>query len=687
MKKIKFRIEYVPLSDDRIERHKNFDKLMAAYTAHPRPDWKSRLFKNKYLVYAGGVITGAAIATLFWWNVNIPDKKEQQAQQQNALAHQLGNNKPKGGTENLAAAEERLTEDSIIKSKTSEKIASVRNSSPSGRASVDRPGELAAKKVKPEIALIQQQVTEKAEADEMASGEMSKISQEAPSIEARPSIAIPGNDTIAPSIENASSENPAEIPYQKSSSDSVNQLLYGSPSSEKSIWPDTLVLNSEVTAAKTGIPFSSIPEDSSRKKINVKLPGIDWNDEINASKAALAKVADSISKKTGSLLSRLFQEDSIKEGSSPKEISALDSVQDPVQDSFKHRFAQASIVSPAGSDGKNAKEYSHNISLNIFQGYNGALDGVEFGGLANIERGYVTGVQFGGLTNFAFGNVKGAQFGGLLNHGKNLEGAQFSGLTAIASGTMHGVQVAGITSIAVDTFNGLQLGGVLNLAVAKKPSSGWQFAGISNVSLGSLKGGQVASVLNVATRIHGTQIGLINFSNHIHGFQLGLINIADSIAGDALGLLSFSGNGMHHLDVFGSEILYGGFGLKFGSPHIYNIFAAGVAPLNNTTRIGLGIGVGGHFPISRVFINIDGMCWSIHNNDLRDWNYVNLWNQIRLMAGYKFTKGLGVYAGPTANVQVYHYTYLPVAPYTMFDSQGNTNVQGWIGFVAGIQFF
>src|SRR6185436_7417161 len=70
MRKIKFKIEYVPLSDDRIERHKDFDKLLAAYTAHPKPSWKSRLFGNKFLVYTGGIITGAALASLLWWNAS-----------------------------------------------------------------------------------------------------------------------------------------------------------------------------------------------------------------------------------------------------------------------------------------------------------------------------------------------------------------------------------------------------------------------------------------------------------------------------------------------------------------------------------------------------------------------------------------------------------------------------------------
>src|SRR6185503_2700365 len=118
----------------------------------------------------------------------------------------------------------------------------------------------------------------------------------------------------------------------------------------------------------------------------------------------------------------------------------------------------------------------------------------------------------------------------------------------------------------------------------------------------------------------------------------GLINIADSINGDALGLFSVSVNGIHNLDVFGSEILYGNVALKLGSPHIYNIFAAGAAPTNNTTRLGFGIGLGGHFTINHVFINVDGMSWTIHNNTLRDWNNVNLWNQIRLMGGYQFVK-------------------------------------------------
>src|SRR4029078_4918721 len=93
MKKIKFKIEYVPLSDAQIERHKDFDGLMAAFAAHPKPSFKERLkaklFGNKFFVYMGGIITGAIITSMMWWGVNHYEANHQVVQNESAQ-HETG---------------------------------------------------------------------------------------------------------------------------------------------------------------------------------------------------------------------------------------------------------------------------------------------------------------------------------------------------------------------------------------------------------------------------------------------------------------------------------------------------------------------------------------------------------------------------------------------------------------------
>jgi hypothetical protein len=68
MRKIKFKTEYVPLSDDAINRHKNFDQLLTTYAALPKPNWLHRLMHNKWTMFGGGLMTGAIVASLFWFN-------------------------------------------------------------------------------------------------------------------------------------------------------------------------------------------------------------------------------------------------------------------------------------------------------------------------------------------------------------------------------------------------------------------------------------------------------------------------------------------------------------------------------------------------------------------------------------------------------------------------------------------
>jgi hypothetical protein len=324
------------------------------------------------------------------------------------------------------------------------------------------------------------------------------------------------------------------------------------------------------------------------------------------------------------------------------------------------------------------------------QGYIGALNGFELGGLANVESGYVKGFQIGGLVNFAFGDVGGMQLGGLVNSGKNVDGFQLGGITNIAHGNMRGMQLGGIANIVADTLTGFQLSGVLNLSSEKAQTKSWQLTGIANVSLGEMHGGQVAGIFNLSAKHHGIQTGLINYSKKITGFQLGLINVADTINGESLGLINISKNGLHKAEVFGSEVLYFSGGFKLGSPHLYTLFAAGVAPTRDLTRIGLGIGVGGQFPIDKAFISVDGVCWTIHNDNLNDWEAVNLLNQLRVTGGYRIAKGVAIYAGPTYNVHVYDRRYPSVAPYAIYrgnSADNNTYTDMWIGGVVGLQFF
>jgi hypothetical protein len=711
MKKIKFKIEYVPLSDAQVERHKNFDALMAAFAAHPKPGWKEQLkekfFGNKLFVYAGGIITGAAISSLLWWNIGqadlnqeltaVPDSAtvieptspatvEMENATEPASEISRGATAPGAsenenrvkevnppGNENLAGftlPESNTESRSIQQNETQENFASRKQDAANNKAAGSGKGTGIAEQ---QGQLITDGKNEAAASDEAAG--------------------LAGETGLKTEAARAASrgENFAPDTAQKNNGEkAAGNMALPSWSQPDVLVSDTLVQSPDQSAAEITEPFSSLPKDSARNKFQLELPKIDLSDEWNATRNRFSKAADSIGSKTSALVAGIFDKDTTSQNRDSK--TAIDSptrtAATAPADTFKKRFAQVSLVTPLGSNGINGDDYVHHLSLNILQGYNGALNGAEFGGLANVEKGYVRGAQFGGLVNFAFGDVSGAQFAGLYNHGKNVNGFQGSGLVNTATGSFSGMQAGGIANFVRDTLRGFQAGGIANVAIANTPSRGWQAAGIANVNLGKNKGGQVAGIVNVANEQQGIQVGLINVAKKMDGFQLALINVTDSISGESLGLINISRNGQHHLDVFGSEILYASAGIKLGSPHLYSILAFGMAPTPDVFRMGLGAGIGWHQPLKKAFINVDGMCWTIHNDNFNDWEAVNLHNQLRLMAGYPLSDRMAVYAGPTANVHVYDPRYPSLAPYTIFQANSTSNyVDGWIGGVIGIQFF
>src|SRR5256885_33258 len=66
MRKIKFKTEYVPLRDEAINQHKDFDQLMTAYLAAPKISWVKKFIQNKWTMFGGGLVVGAVVATLVW---------------------------------------------------------------------------------------------------------------------------------------------------------------------------------------------------------------------------------------------------------------------------------------------------------------------------------------------------------------------------------------------------------------------------------------------------------------------------------------------------------------------------------------------------------------------------------------------------------------------------------------------
>ncbi|GAA3952819.1 hypothetical protein GCM10022406_38200 [Hymenobacter algoricola] len=308
----------------------------------------------------------------------------------------------------------------------------------------------------------------------------------------------------------------------------------------------------------------------------------------------------------------------------------------PVGPLYYHRPAQVSFVSPLGTNGLRSGRTVNRVSLNILAGYAAGVQGVEVGGLVNVERDTVLGVQLAGLLNVVGTEVKGVQLAGLFN---------------VIGGSAYGVQVAGLGNIGRDDVRGLQLAGLFNIgggaarsrryparptmarrllglprllatdSAASSPGASnpgsrpgplLQAAGLCNLTGNDVTGLQTAPLLNVARRVRGAQFGLVNVSKHVRGVQLGLVNVADSVDGVTLGIINIVRHGYLHGEVWASESLPLNAVLKLGVRHYYTMLGAATQPFGTRFRWASGFGIGtASRAHGRFTYSLDVMQWAL----------------------------------------------------------------------------
>jgi hypothetical protein len=364
-------------------------------------------------------------------------------------------------------------------------------------------------------------------------------------------------------------------------------------------------------------------------------------------------------------------------------------------DDYIYRPFQLSFVQPLSTNGTNGGKYINHVSINVLSGYAGGVDGAEFGGVVNMDKGDVKGAQFSGFLNLVGGTVTGAQFAGFANVVKQpVNGAQFAGFTNITQGGVsNGGQFAGFANIAKGSVSAAQAAGFLN--VAQGDVQGFQAAGFANLVKGDVRASQMAGFINTARNVNGLQVaGFMNIARKISGVQLGVINVADSVDGVQIGLLNFVKHGYYRLEVWGSETMYANAAFKMGSRYFHNIFAFGFRPESGRNYLAYGYGFGSELAASRnVSLNLDLIAW--HVNVDKPWtDELNLLNQFRAMVGFRLAGRTQLFLGPTFNVYVSN-VYdpekgrygIPLTPWKVYDhTSGRTNVVMWPGFNAGIRF-
>jgi hypothetical protein len=354
---------------------------------------------------------------------------------------------------------------------------------------------------------------------------------------------------------------------------------------------------------------------------------------------------------------------------------------------YAYRPVSIAFVPGFSTNGPASPYVSSSFSLNVIGGYLGQVHGVELGGVFNLEEDEVVGYQAAGVFNILGGRFIGLQQAGVFNIiGGSFEGAQQAGIINIVDNGFIGAQMAGVVNVVGGSFAGAQMAGVANVAAGG--FTGAQLSGVVNVAGEQMSGAQLAGVVNVADEFSGAQIGLVNIAGRGRGLQLGLVNIAEEMD-VPIGLLSIVENGQFHVNAWATEFSPVNVGIKTGSNTIYNVFMLGVSPNGESTRVFGGIGLGGHIPMNRFFVDIDLLSHGVFTGP--DWfpeGGSDLLSSLRVTGGWQLADGLALTAGPTMSVWVSEREDGAAVPFydaPLYQWHGSENVRIWPGFTIGLQ--
>ncbi|WP_229689067.1 hypothetical protein [Puia dinghuensis] len=312
---------------------------------------------------------------------------------------------------------------------------------------------------------------------------------------------------------------------------------------------------------------------------------------------------------------------------------------------FTSRQTQVSLLPWLGTHGSMSGQVTNVLSLNIIGGYGAGLNGVEMGGVFNIDK-------------------------------KNVRAVQLAGVMNLTGGEVHGVEAAGLLNRAVGSVKGVQLAGGGNMAM--KNMSGVQVAGDFNLCRDTARGLQLSAFENRARVLKGVQIGLFNFADTSTGYSLGLVSIIKH-------------GGVHRLTLSTSRVT--GLTIEYiqGNQKLNSIFMIGYNPLPDEHNFSYGFGLGKALPFSPHW----GMYGEITAQHLftTDWKDFGSIYRARPLFTWRIARKISLFAGPSFTIYVAPSTLpastnqveLPGAPYITAFRGGRTSA--WIDGDVGISFF
>ena len=201
-----------------------------------------------------------------------------------------------------------------------------------------------------------------------------------------------------------------------------------------------------------------------------------------------------------------------------------------IQNFFATRPYQVSITPGISTHGMLSSQVINKVSLNLAGGYTAGVNGLEVGGLFNINKRDTRYLQLAGVFN-------------------------------LVGGTVTGLQLAGVSNQALDTVKGVQLATFINTA---------------------------------ESQVSGVQISALNNRAHkLKGLQIGLVNQADTSEGASIGLINIIRNGFYKVSYSANNFMNTNISLATGTHRFYTKLTIGANFWPDKRMYGFGL-MGGH---------------------------------------------------------------------------------------------
>jgi len=278
---------------------------------------------------------------------------------------------------------------------------------------------------------------------------------------------------------------------------------------------------------------------------------------------------------------------------------------------FAYSPYQVSLTPGLSSHGIYNGQVINHFSVNLIGGYTAGIQGIEFGGVFNIDRNNVGFFQAAGAFNVVGGNLKGIQLAGIYNQVLN---------------NASGLQVAGLYNRANNLTSGTQLSAIANVA---DTSHGFQLTALINYS-----------------KISGSQFsGLMNIARRVHGFQFAPVNIADS-SDYPIGIVNFIKNGQKSLAISYDDSKFMHMDFRSGGRVLYGLLGTGFSTVSGLYKYALDLGFGVHVMRYQQFM-IDGEFVSQATTDLVKNTYQTY--SLKMLPTYSLSRHFNVFAAPNFN--------------------------------------